>query len=66
MRAKDLYNNSKMKKFKCSICEQDVHEWGNNPQPIKLQSGKLCCDACNSKYVYPARMFMRELLNNKQ
>ena len=55
-----------MKTFKCSICEKDVKEYGNNPQPIILQQGKQCCDACNNKYVIPARMFLRELLNNKQ
>lgn len=66
MHSTDLYTNYKMKKFKCSICQEDVTEYGNNPQPILLQSGKQCCDACNNKYVIPARMFLRELLNNKQ
>jgi len=55
-----------MKTFNCSICERDVTEWGNNPQPILTYSGKKCCDSCNTKYVIPARIFINELLNNKQ
>lgn len=38
----------------CCICGESIEGYGNNPQPIK-DSGK-CCDACNLKFVIPARL----------
>lgn len=46
-------------KFKCCICGETVHEFGNNPFPVK-DSGR-CCDCCNYFFVIPARI---ELLNS--
>ena len=40
--------------FVCCICGEEVSGPGNNPSPIK-ESGK-CCDACNRKFVLPARI----------
>ena len=55
------YKKKKMKTFSCSICDKEVTEFGNNPQPVISQSGKPCCDECNTKYVIPARIFMYQL-----
>ena len=38
----------------CCICGEPLHGYGNNPEPYKHE-GK-CCDACNMKFVIPARM----------
>lgn len=38
----------------CCICGEELDGYGNNPEPYK-QSGK-CCDACNIKFVIPARL----------
>ncbi len=40
--------------FICCICGEEFEGYGNNPDPVK-QSGK-CCDACNRKFVIPARL----------
>lgn len=42
------------KKEVCCICGEELEGYGNNPEPYK-QSGK-CCDACNLKFVIPARL----------
>lgn len=42
------------KKEVCCICGEELDGYGNNPEPYK-QSGK-CCDACNLKFVIPARL----------
>ena len=38
----------------CCICGEHYNGYGNNPDPVK-QEGR-CCDACNHKFVVPARM----------
>lgn len=38
----------------CCICGEELDGYGNNPEPYK-QGGK-CCDACNIKFVIPARL----------
>lgn len=40
--------------YTCCICGDDFEGYGNNPAPYK-ESGK-CCDACNRKFVIPARI----------
>lgn len=45
----------------CCICGEPIEGYGNNPRPYK-QEGR-CCDACNSKFVIPARLAE---LNNKE
>ena len=40
--------------FECCICGEKAEGYGNNPSPYK-ESGK-CCDACNKKFVLPARL----------
>ena len=40
--------------YTCCICGEDFEGYGNNPVPYK-ESGK-CCDACNRKFVIPARL----------
>lgn len=37
----------------CCICGEEIVGYGNNAEPYK--SGR-CCDACNLKFVIPARM----------
>lgn len=52
----DIYGKTlrESKKEVCCICGEDLDGYGNNPEPYK-QSGK-CCDACNIKFVIPARL----------
>lgn len=40
--------------FECCICGEEVEGYGNNPFPIH-EEGR-CCDACNIKFVLPARI----------
>lgn len=40
--------------FVCCICGEEIEGYGNNPDPVKKE-GK-CCDACNTKFVIPARL----------
>jgi hypothetical protein len=40
--------------YTCCICGDEFEGYGNNPEPYK-SSGK-CCDACNRKFVIPARL----------
>jgi len=40
--------------YTCCICGEEFDGYGNNPEPVK-HSGR-CCDACNSKFVIPARL----------
>ena len=47
-------NESKEDKFVCCICGEESEGYGNNPEPVK-HDGK-CCDACNRKFVIPARI----------
>lgn len=38
----------------CCICGEPIEGYGNNPYPVK-EDGR-CCDACNIKFVIPARL----------
>ncbi len=40
--------------FTCCICGEESKGYGNNPDPVK-HDGR-CCDACNAKFVIPARI----------
>lgn len=40
--------------YTCCICGEEFEGYGNNPSPVK-ETGK-CCDACNRKFVIPARL----------
>ena len=37
----------------CSICKDDIKDYGHNAQPIN--NGR-CCDLCNSTFVIPFRI----------
>lgn len=41
-------------KYVCCICGEPNEGYGNNPDPYKT-TGR-CCDACNLKFVIPARL----------
>ena len=46
----------------CCICGEPLNGYGNNPAPY-IKDGR-CCDACNSKFVIPARIdLMRQAEN---
>ena len=38
----------------CVICGETFEGYGNNPEPIS-EEGR-CCDACNIKFIIPARL----------
>ena len=38
----------------CCICGEPIEGYGNNPRPYKHEG--RCCDACQSKFVLPARL----------
>ena len=38
----------------CIICGEKIEGYGNNPAPVS-DKGE-CCDACNMKFVIPARL----------
>lgn len=41
----------------CCICHEPINGYGNNPEPyMSANNGERCCDACNLKFVIPARM----------
>ena len=40
--------------FTCCICGEESEGYGNNPAPVKDEG--RCCDACNIKFVIPARI----------
>ena len=40
--------------FTCCICGEDCEGYGNNPDPVRHEGE--CCDACNKKFVIPARL----------
>ena len=46
-------------KHTCCICGEEFEGYGNNPYPIRDEG--VCCDACNLKFVIPARL---ENINN--
>ena len=47
-------NEGKDDKFTCCICGEESYGYGNNPAPVKDEG--RCCDACNLKFVIPARL----------
>ena len=46
----------------CCICGEPIEGYGNNPRPYKHEG--RCCDACQRKFVIPARL--AELNNRKE
>lgn len=46
----------------CCICGEPIEGYGNNPEPYKHEG--RCCDACNMKFVIPARL--ARLNNNEE
>ena len=38
----------------CCICGEPIEGYGNNPRPYKHEG--RCCDACQRKFVLPARL----------
>ena len=38
----------------CSLCDLPYDHWGNNPEPVSDHDDR-CCDACNDRFVIPAR-----------
>ncbi len=54
--AKEFFEKSGMQKFTCCICGCDFYDWtGNNPAPVVTDEEAVCCDACNLRFVVPAR-----------
>lgn len=45
-----------MNEYVCVTCGGRFRGWGNNPDPIVDTTTRRCCDACNSRYVIPARL----------
>lgn len=41
----------------CCICGKSYRNFGNNPDPVKLEG--RCCDECNRNKVLPKRMLRR-------
>ena len=50
----NLSEATSSKKFICCICGEESEGYGNNPEPVR-KTGQ-CCDACNRKFVIPARI----------
>ena len=50
----NLSEATSSKKFICCICGEESEGYGNNPEPVR-KTGR-CCDACNRKFVIPARI----------
>ena len=44
----------------CSICFKAFTEYGNNAQPVN--NGR-CCNACNDRFVIPARIRLMQQEN---
>lgn len=42
----------------CCICGEPIEGYGNNPEPYKHEG--RCCDACNLKFVIPARLALMQ------
>ena len=55
-------NLAEAKEETCCICGEPLEGQGNNPEPYRHEG--RCCDACNIKFVLPARM--EELDGEKQ
>jgi hypothetical protein len=48
------------KELFCCICGEPIEGYGNNPEPYMSADDGRCCDACNIRFVIPARMEMME------
>lgn len=47
--------------YYCSLCEGIFQGIGNDPFPVRKGGMDECCDACNLKFVIPARIeFLKE------
>ena len=42
--------------FYCCLCEGIFQGNGNDPFPVRKGGTDECCDACNAKFVIPARV----------
>jgi len=55
----DVVNGTRVwgdtKARKCSLCLEEFHGMGNNPEPLKPFKER-CCDRCNNEKVIPARL----------
>ena len=40
----------------CCICGEPLNGYGNSPEPYMSYEDGQCCDACNMKFVIPARL----------
>jgi hypothetical protein len=59
----DVYgrNLTEEKEERCCVCGERLDGYGNNPEPFMSSKKGSCCDACNLKFVLPARLeIMRE------
>jgi len=50
----EILTEGKDDKYTCCICGEECTGYGNNPEPFKHEG--RCCDACNLKFVIPARL----------
>lgn len=44
----------------CCICGEPIEGHGNNPEPYMSADDGRCCDACNVRFVIPARLDMED------
>jgi hypothetical protein len=44
----------------CCICGEPIEGHGNNPEPYLSADEGRCCDACNVRFVIPARLDMED------
>lgn len=44
----------------CCICGEPIEGYGNNPEPYMSADEGRCCDACNLRFVIPARLDMED------
>ncbi len=42
--------------YTCCICGKPSYGYGNNPDPVNIETGARCCDICNYGMVLPARI----------
>jgi len=49
-------NNTTMDNQKCCLCEEEMDDMGNNPEPLMDGPEDRCCDYCNRTKVVPARL----------
>jgi hypothetical protein len=54
-------NLTEAKKDYCCICGESIDGYGNNPEPYRSSADGRCCDACNFKFVVPARMALLDM-----